>query len=62
MKHTINGELRNIDWEQVEKIENFGSGCVDWSIEGFDEEGNQYSANGNYQDGELAEVTDIELI
>jgi len=62
MKHIIDNKEVNIDWEQVEIIDNHGSGCVDWMIKGEDEDGIEYWADGNYQDGELMEVSDIEIL
>lgn len=60
MKHIIENKEVNIDWDQKEILDNHGSGCQDWMIEGEDEDGVKYFAQGNYQSGELMEVTDIE--
>ena len=62
MKHEINGVIVSIDWEQVGVIDNHGSGCVDWMVKGDSDDGKEYYADGNYQDGELVEVSDIELM
>jgi len=61
MKHTINNIEVDIDWEQMELIENHGSGCKEWAINGEDAEGNKYSAMGTYQDDELEEITDVQM-
>lgn len=60
MKHIIDGIEVNIDWEQVEVIDNHGSGCVDWVVQGYDEDNKEYFGDGNYQDDELTDVIEIE--
>lgn len=62
MKHIFEGKEIDIDWEQVEVIDNHGSGCVDWMVKGYDSDGGEYWADGNYQSGELIEITDIEIM
>ena len=62
MEHLIDGKKVNINWEQVEVIDNHGSGCTDWIIYGEDENGVEYYADGNYQDDELIEVSEIESL
>lgn len=61
MKHTIEGKEVNIDWEQVDLVDNHGSGCKEWSVSGEDENGITYFGSATYQDDELIEVNDIEL-
>lgn len=60
MKHIIEGQEVDIDWEQVEIIDNHGSGCIDWMVKGTGDDGKEYYGDGNYQSGELIEVTEIE--
>ena len=60
MKHIIDGREVNIDWQQVEIIDNHGSGCVDLMVKGDGDDGKVYWGNGNYQDGELTDVIEIE--
>lgn len=62
MKHIIDEIEINIDWDRKQLIDNHGSGCSDWIIEGEGSDGNKYSGCGNYQDGELIEVTEIEEV
>lgn len=61
MKHEIEGVIVDIDWDQKFIIDNHGSGCQEWMVEGEDENGVKYYGNGNYQHGELIEVTEIEV-
>ena len=62
MKHTINDKQVEIDWEQSDLIDNHGSGCKEYMVIGSDGQGIEYIGSGTYQDDELIEVTDIELI
>jgi len=62
MKHTVNNTEVDIDWNKAFFIENHGSGCVDYGVIGIHEDGKCYSGDGNYQDGELIEVINIEEI
>lgn len=60
MKHEIDGKIIDIDWEQVEIIDRHDSGCVNWMVKGFGDDGKEYYGDGSYQSDELFEVTEIE--
>lgn len=60
MKHIIDGKEVNIEWEQLEIIERHDSGCVDWLVKGYGDDGIEYFGEGNYQDDELIDVIEIE--
>jgi hypothetical protein len=61
MKHVINNIEVEIHWEQLELEENHGSGCKEYSMIGTDDNGNEYSAIGHYQDDELIEIEDVQM-
>lgn len=62
MKHEINGKEVNIEWEQDELIDRHDSGFANYSVNGIDDDGNEYEAIGDYLSGELEDVNEIELI
>jgi hypothetical protein len=62
MKHTINDKQVEIGWEQSDLIDNHGSGCKEYMVIGYDDQGKKYIGSGTYQDDELIEVLDIEQI
>lgn len=63
MKYIIDGkEVEITDWEQVEIIDRHDSGSIDWMVKGYDEDGNEYYGNCNYQHGEQGDVIEIELM
>ncbi|WP_298845559.1 hypothetical protein [uncultured Clostridium sp.] len=62
MNHLISGEEINIDWQQVHLIDKNDSGDEEWRIDGDGEDGKKYTAVGSYQDDELEDVNDIELL
>jgi len=61
MKHVINNKETNIDWQQGELIERHDSGCSVYHVTGIDDELAEYTCVGDYQSGELFDVTEIEL-
>lgn len=62
MKHTINNTEVEIDWDKIVLVDNHGSGCTQWVVQGVDKEGNEYVGDATYQDNELIEVEEIEKI
>lgn len=61
MKHIIDGNEIDIDWEIGETIDNHGSGCKDVQLSGCGSDGKDYLASGNSQDGELIEVYEDDI-
>lgn len=59
--HEIEGREVTIDWEQDELIENHGSGCRYYGMNGMGSDGKEYIATGIYQGDDLEDVEDIEL-
>jgi hypothetical protein len=53
--------MKPITWEKGELIENHGSGCKEYAMNGVDKDGIEYIATGVYQDGVFEEIIDIEL-
>lgn len=60
MRHLINEEEVEVQWDKVFLIDKHDSGCSDWAIEGEGSDGYFYEAQGSYQDDELMDVTEIE--
>jgi hypothetical protein len=59
--HLISGEEILIIWERGEMIENHGSGCVYYALDGIGSDGKDYIATGYYQDDELEDIEYVEL-
>lgn len=56
------GEMVFIDWEVGGEVDIHDSGCVDVWLTGEDQQGRKYTADGNMQDDELEEVTNVEEV
>lgn len=58
--HEINGQEVSIEWEQDELIENHGSGCCYYGMNGIGSDGKEYIATGIYQGDDLEDIEDVE--
>lgn len=56
------GEKVWIDWEVGGTVDKHDSACVDVWLTGEDQQGRKYGADGNTQDDELVDITNVEEV
>ncbi len=61
-EHTVNEKQVFIDWEIVDTIDYHDNEYNNVALEGEDDDGNKYIAEGDTMGGDLCDVYDIELI
>ena len=62
MNHFISEEEINIEWDRTQLIDNHGSGCSEWIVEGEGSDGKKYTGTCQYQSDQLISVDEIELL